>query len=79
MAAVLRFRTRVAADGSIHVSDPRLHAGDSLDVIVMPSPEPTGTRRSALDVIDEAEGHRAFGTAEEVGEYLNAERASWPD
>ena len=79
MTAVLQFRTRVRADGSIYVSDPRLHAGDSLDVIILTTSESAGAQRSALDVIDEAEGQRAFGTAGEVEKYLDAERASWPD
>jgi len=47
-----------------------------VDVFVLPRDRDV-RRRSALDILREATGHRLFKTAEEADEYLREERAAW--
>lgn len=72
---VLNLKTAVLPGGNIEIVDRELPAGESADVVASHPTEPT--RRSAVDIIDEAPGHLLFKSAEEVDSYLKEERASW--
>ncbi len=72
---VLHTQTVVQPGGRIEIVDPELPEGEPVDVVV--STTPTGTRRSAWQVITGRRGRRLFRSAEEVDSYLAAERDSW--
>ena len=72
------------------VSLPSVPAGEPIEVEVLNQLEgepievevrnpSESTRRSAVDILDEAPGHLLFKSAEEVDSYLREERASWND
>ena len=75
MQRVLHIRTTVQAGGKIEIVDEGLPVGESVDVVV--SQSPASERRSAIDILAEAPGHRLFKTAEDVASYLKDERESW--
>ena len=75
MQKALHVRTTVLPGGKIEIVDEVLPVGESVDVVVRHSS--ASLRRSAVDILDEAPGHRLFKTAEEVESYLKDERASW--
>ena len=75
MQKVLHLKTTVLPGGKIEIVDKELPVGESVTVTVTPSSPPS--RRSAVDVLEEAPGHRLFKTAEDVASYLEDERASW--
>jgi hypothetical protein len=54
---------------------PELAPGQRVRVII----EPAGVApsRRAIDVLEQASGHRLFKTASEVGAYIRAEREAW--
>ena len=73
----VRKRTTVQPGGQIMVSDPTLHTGASVEVLILVSDEQEEPRQSVLDVLNSVPGHVLFKTAEEVEQYLREERASW--
>ena len=75
MQKVLHLKTTVLPGGRIEIEDIGLEEGESIDVIIVSSSP--SLKRSALDILAEAEGHRLFKTAEEVDSYLRDERDSW--
>ena len=75
MPRVLRIRTKVLPGGRIEIVDRRLAAGETVDVVVSRAPAPEG--RSVADILEEAPGHRLFGAAKQVDDYIREERASW--
>ena len=75
MQKALHVRTIVQPGGKIEIVDRTLPIGESVDVVVSQSPEPSG--RSAVDILAEAPGHVLFKTAEDVAAYLKEERNSW--
>ena len=75
MQKALRMSTRVQPGGKIELVSPDLEAGQAVDVVISPTPAPSG--RSAWQVISEGPGHRLFKTAREVDDYIAQERASW--
>lgn len=75
MQKALHVKTTVQPGGKIEIVDQALPVGESVDVVVSQSPEPSG--RSALDILAEAPGHLVFKTAEDVAAYLKEERDSW--
>lgn len=75
MQRALHLKTTVLPGGKIEIVDHTLPVGESVDVVVLPSSE--AVQRSAVDILDEAPGHRLFKTAEEVASYLKDERESW--
>ena len=78
MATQIRVQTRVQPGGRVEVTDPELHAGDTVDVIIQTHvPAEHSHRRSALDIINEAPGHVLFKTAEEVDAYIRELRDEW--
>ncbi len=66
-------KTTVQPGGRIEVTDADLPSGASVDIFVLPALP----RRSAVDILVEAPGQRAFKAADEVDEYIRAERDSW--
>ena len=75
MQKALHIRTTVLPGGKVEVVDQELTEGESVDVVISPTPAPT--ERSAYQIISEAPGQRLFKTAREVDAYIAEERASW--
>ena len=77
MQSALHLKTTVLPGGKIEVTDQTLPSGEEVDVIILLPPLSETTRRSAVDVLAEAPGHRLFKTAAEVDDYLRKEREAW--
>jgi hypothetical protein len=77
MQAALRLTTTVQPGGKVEVVSSDLKSGDKVEVIILTPTMRQAARRSALDILADAPGHRLFGTADEVDRYIQAERASW--
>ena len=77
MQTALRLTGTVQPGGRVEVSSPQLPPGKAVDVIVLFPREAEETRRSVMDVLAEAPGRLAFGTAEEVEAYVREERDAW--
>ncbi len=75
MQKALHIRTTVQPGGRVEVASPELEAGQSVDVVVTRSS--STERRSVVDILAEAPGHRLFTTGKEVDDYIKEERASW--
>lgn len=75
MQRALHIRTTVLPGGKIEITDGELPVGESVDVVV--SRSTASERRSIVDILEEAPGHRLFKTAKEVDDYIKEERASW--
>ena len=75
MQKALHIRTTVQPGGRVEVASPELEAGQSVDVVVTRSS--SIERRSVVDILAEAPGHRLFKTGKEVDDYIREERASW--
>ena len=75
MQRALHVRTTVLPGGKVEIVDQELPVGESVDVVV--SQSLALERRSAVDILAEAPGHRLFKTAEDVASYLKDERESW--
>jgi len=77
MQAALKVTAVVQPGGKIEVVSSDLKSGDKVEVIILaPRTERRG-RRSAVDILADAPGHRLFKTADEVDAYIRAERDSW--
>ena len=75
MQRPLHLQTTVLPGGKIVIVDQDLADGEIVDILVTASS--SAPRRSAVDVLAEAPGHRLFGTAQDVTNYLESERESW--
>ena len=75
MQKALHIRTTVLPGGKVEVASPELEAGQTVDVVVTRSS--SAERRSVVDILAEAPGHRLFKTGKEVDDYIKEERASW--
>ena len=75
MEKALHVRTTVQPGGRVEVASPDLEAGQMVDVVVTRSS--STERRSVVDILAEAPGHRLFKTGKEVDDYIKEERASW--
>ena len=75
MQKTLHFRTTVLPGGRVEVASPELEAGQTVDVVISPTPTPSA--RSAWQIISEGPGQRLFKTAKEVDDYIREEKASW--
>ena len=75
MQEALHLKTTVLPGGRIEVAHRTLPVGEPVDVLVTRSP--ASSRRSAVDILSEAPGHRLFKTASDVESYLKDERAAW--
>jgi hypothetical protein len=77
MQNALHVKTKVLPGGKIEVTDRALSAGEEVDVIVLLPESPVTARRSAMDILAEAPGHRLFKTVADVEAYLQQEREAW--
>ena len=59
----------------MEIASPELETGQTVDVVVTRSS--STKRRSVVDILAEAPGHRLFKTGKEVDDYIKEERASW--
>ncbi len=75
MPKTLRLQTTVLPGGKIVIVNQDLAEGETVEVFVT-SFSPT-QRRSAIDILADAPGHRLFKDAEDVDDYLASERESW--
>ena len=76
MQKTIHQRTTVKPGGKIEITNPDLEPGQDVEIIIRPAPPPS-QRRSIVDILAEAPGHRLFKTAKEVDDYIKEERASW--
>lgn len=77
MQSAIHLITTILPGGRIEIASPELAAGQRVEVIVLLPQADASARRSALDVLAEAPGHRVFETAEEVDAHVREERDSW--
>jgi hypothetical protein len=77
MPGALHRKIAVLPGGKIEVTDQALPAGEVVDVIILLPASSATARRSAVDILAEAPGHRLFKTAEDVDDYLRKEREAW--
>ena len=75
MQKSLHIRTTVQPGGRVEVLDQELTEGESVDVVISPTPAPTG--RSIMEILNSGPERRLFQTAKEVKAYLAEEKASW--
>ena len=75
MQRPLHLQTTVLPGGKIVIVDQDLADGETVDILVTASSP--ALRRSAVDILAEAPGHRLFGTAQDVADHLESERDSW--
>ena len=75
MQKALHIRTKVLPGGKVEIASPELEAGQTVDVVVTRSS--STERRSVVDILAEAPGHRLFKTGKEVDDYIKEERAAW--
>lgn len=77
MRQALHITTRILPGGKIEIASPDLQPGEPVEVFIVPGQSDEPTRRSALDILAEAPGHRLFENAAHVDAYLREERDSW--
>ena len=77
MKSALQLKATVLPGGKIEVADQALPVGEEVEVIVLLPTSATMPRRSAVDVLAEAPGHRLFKTASDVKAYLQQEHEAW--
>ena len=77
MQSALHLKTTVLPGGKIEITDQILPSGEVVDVIILLPLVSETARRSAVDILAEAPGHRLFNTAAEVDDYLRKERKAW--
>jgi hypothetical protein len=77
MKSALQFKATVLPGGKIEVADQLLPIGEEVEVIVLLPMPATMPRRSAVDILAEAPGHRLFKTAADVKAYLQQEHEAW--
>lgn len=79
MQSALHFKTQVLPNGKIEIESHDLDIGDIVDVFVI-SPQKSSVKQNSIeDIIKDLPGQEIFKTAQEVDEYLKAERDSWED
>jgi len=76
MLTAIQIKTTILPGGRIEISAPELVPGQQAQVFVIVE-EARVEKRSAVDILAEAPGHRLFKTAEEVDAYIREERDSW--
>jgi hypothetical protein len=77
MQQALRVKTRVLPGGRIEIAATELEPGAAVELIIL-LPETVGkVQRSALEILADLPGQRAFTTAAEVAAYLREERDAW--
>lgn len=74
---IVRAKTIVQPGGQVIVTDPSLHLGETVEVLILLPVKHDENYRPAIDIIRELEGHHLFQNADEVDRYLREERESW--
>lgn len=77
MQQALRITTTVLPNSKIEITAPELPPGTAVEVIILVAVPTPDAMRSAVDVLAEAPGQRAFKTVEDVTTYISQERAAW--
>ena len=77
MQSAIRITTRVLPGNKVEVQIPPGSEGEDVEVIVVLPEKKQPSRKSALDILEEAHKHGSFRTAEEIDRDLQAERDSW--
>jgi hypothetical protein len=77
MYNAIHITTQILPGGKIEIADPELRAGEAVEVFIVRRKPAAAERRSAMDILAQAEGHRLFTDAAQVDAYLQAERDSW--
>jgi hypothetical protein len=76
---IVRAKTIVQPGGQVIITDPALHSGEAVEVLILLSDQSPEPRLSILDVLNGVPGHQLFNSAEEVERYMREERESWDD
>ena len=74
---IVRAKTIVQSEWQITVTNPALHIGEAVEVLILLPDESDEPRLSILDVLNSVPGHQLFKSAEEVDQYIREERESW--
>ena len=77
MQSAVKITTVVQSGGRVEVTAPELMSGERVEVIILSFETAHPKRRSVLDILADAPGHRLFKSAEEVDVYIREERGSW--
>lgn len=81
MQTALRMTTKVHTGGKIELTVPQLPVEEMIEVILLfPLIESASTlrlKRSVVDILAEASGHRVFQTVDDVDHYLHEEHGAW--
>jgi len=77
MNYVVHVKTTILPGGKIEITDPNFPSGESVEVVVLLLEPGKKNSPSAIDLLNEAPGHRLFKTPEEVDSYIHGERNSW--
>lgn len=81
MQTALKMTTKVHTGGKIELTVPQLPAEEMIEVIILfPLVELssiTRPKRSVVDILSEAPGHRLFQTVDDVERYLQEEHGGW--
>jgi hypothetical protein len=81
MQTALKTTTKVLAGGKVEIIAPQLPANEVVEVIIVfPGPQEAlaeTVKRSAIDILREAPGHRIFQTVADVDTYLAEEHNAW--
>lgn len=77
MQSAVKITAVVKSGGKIEITSPELTSGEIVEIIILGPETVASIRRSALDIIADAPGHRLFKSAEEVDAYIREERNSW--
>lgn len=76
MSIAIHFTATVAPDGKIEITAPELKPGMTANITVTIDVKPQ-QKRGALEILADMPGHQLFQTAEEVDDYIRAEREAW--
>ncbi len=81
MQTAVRMTTKVQSGGKVELVVPQLSAEETVEVIILfPSDDlrsPGYAKRSVMDILTTASGHRIFQTAADVERYLQQEHETW--
>jgi hypothetical protein len=79
MQSAIHLKTKILPGRKIELELPQATEGEDVEVIViMPSPKPSQSRPSVIDILDEIHRRRPHGrTTEEIDSSLQAERDAW--
>ena len=81
MQTALRMTTKVHTGGRIEMIVPQLPVEEVIEVILLfpliEQASPPQKKRSVVEILAEAPGHRVFRTVGDVDHYLQEEHGAW--